>query len=191
MGEHTLTVPVESTKGSWDTHSSSTGPIPAGPWGQRDHGTGGQQHWEGTLKSHHIPRASNGREVELVTHCTALDLQALEKLCSRCRLSNRAQAGDRYCVRGLCGDVGARESPDSGVSGPLRCAELGLLCPLSIPNLPTTMGISWRLLAPPPPNSSSTSRLLGVAPLFSQEAGVDDFPSCGYIGQGSSGWCLF
>lgn len=85
-----------------------------------------------------------------MTHPTALELQALEKFCSHCHLSNRAQAEDRCCFRGLCGDGGARERPDSGLSGPLRCAELGLLCPLSIPSLPTTIvpavtnpGVSW------------------------------------------------
>lgn len=86
---------MESTEGSWGTDLSSTDPIPARPRGRRDHSLGGQQHWDGTLKSHHIPKASNGHEVGLATHCTAPELQALEQLWSRCHLSGRAQAGDR------------------------------------------------------------------------------------------------
>ena len=86
---------MESTEGPWGTDPTSTDPIPARPWGQRDHGVGGQQHWERILQSHHISKASNGHEVRLVTHRTAPELKVLEKLCSHCHLSSRAQAGDR------------------------------------------------------------------------------------------------
>lgn len=91
---------MESTEGSRGTDPSSTDTIPAGPRGCRDHSVGSQRHWEGTLKGHHIPKASEGHEVGLVTHRTALELQALEKLCSRCHLSGRAQAGrsTRLCT---------------------------------------------------------------------------------------------
>lgn len=75
---------VEGTQGS---DSSSTDPILA-----RDHGMGSQQHWEGVLKNEHIPKSSNGHEVGLVTHCTAPEMQALEKLCSHCLGGHRQDA---------------------------------------------------------------------------------------------------